>query len=61
MGFFSRVLATTKADFRQLIAEEKCKMLDAKARGDKSAVLNHQKEIEKLKVLMANAPTKQYR
>ena len=38
MGFFSRLVAVTKADYRQLIAEEKCKMLDAKARGDKAAV-----------------------
>ena len=50
----------TKADYRQLIADEKCKMLDAKARGDKAAVLKHQKEIEQLKALMAKAPTKQY-
>lgn len=61
MGFLSRLVAVTKADYRQLIAEEKCKMLDAKARGDKAAVLKHQKEIEQLKALMAKAPTKQYR
>ena len=60
MGFFSRLVAVTKADYRQLIADEKCKMLDAKARGDKAAVLKHQKEIEQLKALMAKAPTKQY-
>ena len=60
MGFLSRLVAVTKADYRQLIAEEKCKMLDAKARGDKAAVLKHQKEIEQLKALMAKAPTKQY-
>ena len=60
MGFFSRLVAVTKADYRQLIAEEKCKMLDAKARGDKAAVLKHQNEIEQLKALMAKAPTKQY-
>ena len=60
MGFFSRLTAVTKAHYRQLIAEEKCKMLDAKARGDKAAVLKHQKEIEQLKALMAKAPTKQY-
>ena len=61
MGFFSRLVAVTKSDYRSLIADEKCKMLDAKARGDKAAVLKHQKEIEKLKVLLASAPTKQYR
>ena len=60
MGFFSKLIAVTKADYRQLIADEKCKMLDAKARGDKAAVLKHQKEIEHLKALMAKAPTKQY-
>ena len=36
-------------------------MIDAKARGDKAAVAKHQKEIEHLKALMANAPTKQYK
>ena len=60
MGFFSRLVAVTKADYQRLIADEKCKMLDAKARGDKAAVLKHQKEIEQLKALMAKAPTKQY-
>ena len=33
-------------------------MIDAKARGDKAAVAKHQKEIERLKVLLADAPTK---
>lgn len=61
MGFFSRLTAVTKADYRNLIADEKCKMIDAKARGDKAAVVKHQKEIERLKVLLANAPTKQYK
>jgi hypothetical protein len=61
MGFFSKLIAVTKADYRNLIAEEKCKMIDAKARGDKAAVAKHQKEIEHLKALMANAPTKQYK
>lgn len=61
MGFFGRLIAVTKADYRQEIAEEKCKMLDAKARGDKDAVLKHQKNIERLKVQMANAPTKRYK
>ena len=58
--FFGKLTAVTKADYRQEIAEEKCKMLDAKAKGDKAAVLKHQKEIERLKALMAKAPTKQY-
>lgn len=60
MGFFGKLTAVTKAHYRQEIAEEKCKMLDAKAKGDKAAVLKHQKEIERLKALMAKAPTKQY-
>ena len=29
------------------IAEVKCKMIDAKAKGDKAAVVKYQKEIEK--------------
>ena len=61
MSFFSRLTAVTKADYRQEIADEKCKMLDAKARGDKDAVLKHQKKIEQLKALMAKAPTKRYK
>lgn len=61
MGLFGRLTAVTKADFRWEIAEEKRAMLDAKARGDKDAVLKHQKTIERLKARMANAPTKRYK
>lgn len=58
MGFFSRLTARTKADYRVEIAEVKCKMIDAKAKGDKAAVVKYQKEIEKLKGIMAKAPSK---
>lgn len=61
MGFFSsfnKLCAVTKADYRQCIADEKIKLLDAKASGDKAEVLKIQKEIERLKGLMAKAPTK---
>ena len=61
MGFlssFNKFCAVTKADYRQCIADEKIKLLDAKASGDKAEVLKIQKEIERLKGLMANAPTK---
>jgi hypothetical protein len=37
---------------------KKIKLLDAKASGDKAEVLKIQKEIERLKGLMAKAPTK---
>jgi hypothetical protein len=64
MGFFSafaKITARTKADYRQLIADEKCKLIDAKSRGDKMAVAKIQKEIEQLKARMASAPTKMYK
>ena len=58
MGFLGRLTAHTKADYRVEIAEVKCKMIDAKAKGDKAAVVKYQKEIEKLKGHMAKAPSK---
>ena len=58
---FSKLTAVTKADIRQVIADEKCKLIDAKSRGDKEAVAKIQKEIEQLKARMAKAPTKQYK
>lgn len=61
MGFFSafnKLTAVTKAEYRQVIADEKIKLLDAKAKGDKDAVLKIQKEIERLKGRMATAPSK---
>lgn len=58
MGFFGRLTAVTKSDYATEIAEEKCKLIDAKAAGDKEKVIKIQKRIERLKALKEKAPTK---
>ena len=55
IGDFLVESSDSKSAIRNTIADLKCDLIDAKSRGDKAAVVNLQKRIEKLKARLATA------